>query len=101
MFECTYAQTSTEITIATTNMAKENAFLVHTSHEEALLTSSVPLNIPTSTNFDETGLARNIGSGSEGLSTFVKRQRISQDWYISIEMKEKKEKIEGKNPFLF
>ena len=70
------AKTSTDLPSFAPDVAKEYAVLVHKSHKERPLASSVPQSTPAaSTTFEGTSTesAKNIGSGLEYVSTSIKR----------------------------
>jgi hypothetical protein len=77
MLEPTSIETIIELTTTKSDVAKKHAVLVNASCEDNTPTFVVLQNkliAPT----DGTGSARNIASGSEDVSAFVKRQRLSQ-----------------------
>jgi hypothetical protein len=99
MLEPTSIETGIELPTAKSDVAKKHAVLVNASCEDNTLTYVVLQNTPIAST-DGTGSARNIASGSEDVSAFVKRQRLSQGLYRFTERNAKERKIEGKNPFL-
>jgi hypothetical protein len=99
MFEGTSTKTDTKLPTSTPDVAKENYVLVNASHEEITLTSVVHPNSPVA-SLDETGSTKNIVTGSQDLSAFVKRQISSQGLYRCTKRNAKEIKIKGKNPFL-
>lgn len=100
MFEGTSTKTSSELPTRP-DVAKEISVPINASREETTLTSAVPqLNTHVTSTPNESGSARNIGSGSQDVSAFVRRQRLSQGWYRCTERNAKERKVEGKKPFL-
>ena len=92
MFEGTYTKSGTELPTATHDVVKENSIFVNESHEEITLTYVVCQNSHVA-SLDETISAKNTSSGSQYVSAFVKRQRLSQGLYRCTERNEKERKI--------